>query len=228
MSIAMGAWLAAAAGLVTGPIAAHIRRPSPARGSVIAWALLGALLGAATYAAFLAAGFVVSLLTFGSPVDPVPALLCVLVGCPAFLVLTWLQSVLERHRRRGEPRGAPRRCDFRVLLESRPAARPTTMWLAGVGVASLPALYGLQCLWTRTGSLGTLIWPSAVEGGAAIALGLGWIGVGVFLHLHYCLSLYPSLEPHRRTAKLLALIAACAGLSIAGAWSVAPIAMATR
>jgi len=73
---------------------------------------------------------------------------------------------------------------------------------------------------TRKGKLGTLLWPSAVEGGAAIALGLGWIAVGAFLHFHFFFGLHPRLESHSRAGKYVALIAACLGLTIAAIWSV--------
>jgi len=220
MSIAMGAWLAAASGMITGWIAALIRHRPPPRGRLIAWTLLGALIAAASYGVFLVAGFAVSLITFGSPVDPLPALLCVLIGCGGFLLLAWLQMLigprfgLPERRDRRQPRG------LQDLLDARPRGGRATMWLGGVGLALLPVLYGIHCLVTRKGELGTLLWPSAVEGGAAIALGLGWIGVGAFLHFHFFFGLHPRLDAHSRAGKRVALIAACAGLTIAGAWSV--------
>lgn len=52
------------------------------------------------------------------------------------------------------------------------------MWLGGVGLALLPLLYGIRCMVTQRSELGTTVWRSEVEGGAAIAIGVGWIGVG--------------------------------------------------
>ena len=220
MSITTGAWLAAAAGCITGGIAAFMRGRSPSRGSLTVTALLGMLIAALGYGAFLLAGFAVSFLTFSGPPDTWPALLCVVLGCGGFLSLTWLQSVIGS-RFGLPPMRAPRgRRSFQDLLDARPRGGPATMWLGGVGLALLPVSYGLTCLVTRKGKLGTLLWPSAVEGGAAIALGLGWIAVGAFLHFHFFFGLHPRLESHSRAGKYVALIAACLGLTIAAIWSV--------
>jgi len=215
MSTTLAAWLAAASGLATGAIAARLRHRQPSRPAVVSAALLGALCSLLGYGAFLAVGAVLSLVFFSGPPDAWPALLCSLLGCAAFLLLAWLQSVLGL---RIEPR--PRRSG-RVapgeILDARGGT--ATMWLAGVGLALLPAIYGMQCLVTRKGTVGTLLWHATVEGGGAIALGLGWIGVAALLHFHFFFGLHPRLEAHSRTGKLYALIAACVGLSTAGIWS---------
>ena len=177
------------------------------------------MIGAAAYAGFLFAGHAVSLLTFSGAPDPGPAVLCVILGCAGFLLLRWLQSALGP--RFGLPPARPSaRRHLGHLLDARPRGGRATMWLGGVVLALLPLLYGIRCIVTRKGELGTLIWPSAVDGGAAIALGLGWIGVGLFLHFHFFFGLHPGLEVHSRRGKSLSLIVACLGLTVAGAWSV--------
>lgn len=225
MSIALGAWLAAAAGFATGWIATFIRRPPASRGRV-AWALLGALVAAVSYGVILFLGAAVALLTFSSPFDPLPALICTLIGCAGFLVMVWLERVIGS-RFGLPPLGTRRRRTLSDLLDARPRGGRATMWLGGVGLALLPVCYGASCIVTGKGELGTTLWKSTVEGGAAIALGLGWIGVGAFLHFHFFFGLHPRLTAHSRTGKLVALVVACAGLSVAGVWSVVQQATAT-
>ena len=225
MSIAMGAWLAGASGLVVGWVWAHVRHRASSRVSVVVAAVLGALLAALAYGAFLAAGVVISFMLFSGSPDAGPALLCVVIGSAVFLLLTWVQSVLAPHTPLESPGRASGTRGFQDLLDRHPVGGAAKMWLSGVGLALLPAVYGVQCLWTRTGSLGTLIWRTTVHGGPAIALGLGWIGVGAFLHFHFFFGLHPRLRVHSRMGKLAALIVACAGHSIAGAWMVLALAM---
>jgi hypothetical protein len=78
----------------------------------------------------------------------------------------------------------------------------------------------VSCIVTRRGELGTIIWPSAVEGGPAIALGVGWIGVGLFFHFHFFFGLHTTLQAYSRRGKSIALVVAGTGLTVAGAWSV--------
>jgi hypothetical protein len=220
MNVATGAWLAAITGCTTGAAYATLgRRTPPSRKWVIAHVLLGALIGAVCYAGFLLAGYAVSFLTFSGPPDPGPALLCVFLGCAAFLLLRWLHSMLASHFGLPERSAPGGRRNLRDLLDARPRRGRVTRWLGGVGVALLPVLYGLRCILAQAGELGTLIWPSRVEGGAAIALGLGWIGVGLFLHFHFFFGLHSGLSANSRMGKSIALIVACVGLTVAGAWS---------
>ena len=90
----------------------------------------------------------------------------------------------------------------------------------GVALALLPLTYGIDCILTRRGAIGSPLWNSEVEGFGAIALGLGWIGVAMFLHFHFFFGLHPRLEAYSRRGKSVALVVACAGLTIAGAWSI--------
>jgi hypothetical protein len=220
MSVAIGAWLAAAAGGVTGAFEVRLRLQSSPRRSVLLGVVGGAVIGALAYGAFVVAGLAVSLLTFSSAPDPGPALLCVIIGCAALLVLRAVHSAVAP--RFGMPQrrspSEPRTLDD--LIKARPRGGPSTMWLGGVGFASLPLVYGIRCVVTQRGELGTLIWPSEVQGAPAIALGLGWIGVGLFLHFHFFFGLHPTLEVYSRRGKSIALIVAGMGLTAAGAWSV--------
>lgn len=220
MSIATGAWLSAFAGFVTGWIAPRLRARGPASPAGVVPALLGALLATLAYGVFLAAGFVMSLLLFSSPPDGGIALLGTVAGCILFLAFAWLRSVLAPHDPPWPSREAVRQRGLDSVLDARPVGGPVKMWLAGVVLAALPVAYGFQCLWTGTGTFGTTLWRTTIEGGPAIALGLGWIGVGAFLHFHFFFGLHPRLVAASRRAKLVAMIVAGAGLSIAAMWSV--------
>jgi hypothetical protein len=220
MSVATGAWLAAVAGGATGALDVLVRR-TPARGSVWLRVFGGAAIGAAAYAMFVAAGMVVSVLTFGSTPDAGPALISVIVGCAAFLLLRGLHAVVAPRFGMPERRRAPsERRTLTDLIGAQPRGGAPTMWLGGVGFALLPLIYGISCIITRRGELGTVIWPSEVQGAAAIALGVGWIGVGLFLHFHFFFGLHVGLASFSRRGKAVALVMAGAGLTLAGAWSV--------
>ncbi|TMQ70048.1 MAG: hypothetical protein E6K81_13510 [Candidatus Eisenbacteria bacterium] len=203
---------------MTGLVEAHRRHLTSARGALLTHAVIGALLAAAAYGCFVIAGFAVSVLTFSGAPDAGPALLCVVVACAGFLLARWLQPVMASHFGLPEPRRPSGRRDLRDVLDARPRGGRATMWLGGVGLALLPALYGIQCIVTRRGEAGGFPWSSTVEGGAAVVLGLGWIGVGLFLHIHFFFGLEPRLEPHSRAGKYLSLIMACAGLTVGTAW----------
>ena len=180
----------------------------------------GAALGVLSYGAFIVAGLAVSILTFSSSPDPWPALLGVLFGCAAFLGFRLLQSFFsskfglpglaepKRHRR------------FEDLLDAVPRGGAMTRWFGGVALASIPFSYGARCIVTGTGELGKFIWPNEVHGVAAVALGVGWIGVALFLHFHFFFGLHPTLMKQSRRAKLISASIAGAGLTIAGAWPV--------
>jgi hypothetical protein len=262
LGIMTGAWLAAIAGAATGIFDVRLRRtPS---GSLLLGALAGAVIGALSYGAFVAVGMVISVVTFNSAPDPWPALLSVLIGCVAFLVVRAIHSFLASHfgmPERGAPSRRPTleqfiaaqdpavasalgraiaaaapsrlaaapssvrraRSERRTvadLIEAQPRGGSPTMWLGGVGLALLPMVYGISCLVTRQGELGTTIWSSEVQGAPAIALGVGWIGVGLFLHFHFFFGLHSRLAAFSRRGKSVALVVAGAGLAIAYTWSV--------
>lgn len=218
MTVGLGAWLAAMAGALSGVLELRLR-PEPRQGSALLGAVAGAIIGVLAYGAFLAAGLVMGLLTWSTTPEPWPALLGVIVGCAALLGMRALHSALVPRfgmpeRRPSEPRS------FSELIEAQPRGGAPTMWLGGVGLALLPLLYGIGCVVTQRGELGTTIWRSDVEGGAAIALGVGWIGVGLYLHFHFFFGLHQGLTRYSRRGKSLGLVLACAGLAVAGAWSV--------
>jgi hypothetical protein len=218
MSVAVGAWLAAVAGAATGIVDVLLRRPS--RGSILLNALAGSAIAVLAYGVFVVAGVAVSVLTFGSAPDAWPALLCVLFGCVTVLVGRGVHSALAPRFGMPERRSASQPRTLTDLIDARPRGGSPTMWLGGVGFALLPLIYGISCIVTRRGELGTMIWPSEVEGGAAIALGVGWIGVSLFLHFHFFFGLHSRLAAFSRRGKSIALVVACAGLTLAGAWSV--------
>ena len=218
MTVGLGAWLAATAGALSGVLEGRLR-PEPHQGSALLGAVAGAIIGVLAYGGFLAAGLVIGLLTWSTTPEPWPALLCVIVGCAALLGTRSLHSALAPRFGMPERRPSERR-SFGELIEAQPRGGAPTMWLSGVALALLPLLYGIGCIVTQRGELGTIIWPSEVEGGAAVALGVGWIGVGLYLHFHFFFGLHRGLARHSRRGKSMGLFLACAGLAVAGVWSV--------
>jgi hypothetical protein len=219
MGIPLGAVLSGAAGFVTGLLMSRVGSGRETRART--WlGIAGAVLGVVAYGLFLLLGAAISIFTFGSAVDPLPAVICVLFGCVCVLLMALLRSFFAR--RFGLP-AVPEgeRRDVTDIVEARPSGGRGTMWFGGVLLAILPAYYGLQCLLTRKGTFGTTLWRDEVQGGAAIALGLGWIGVGAFLHFHFFHGLHPAWHRHSRSGKIVSLVVACTGLAVAGIWSMA-------
>jgi hypothetical protein len=215
MSLALGAVLSAIAGAFTGVLDAWLRD----KGSVIGRAIAGAGIAAACYGLFIIVGLVVGLLTFSTTPAPWPALIGVVLGGAAFLVVRLIHSAAASHF------GMPERLDrsqprsFDDLLDARPRGGAATMLIGGVVAPLLPIWYGVNCILTRRGELGHTLFPSEVEGAPAIALGLGWIGVGLFLHFHFFFGLHPALQAHSRRGKTIAVVIGCAGLMVAYAWA---------
>lgn len=220
MSIVMAMWVAGAIGGATGAIDAHIRRRWVPQRSFVVPAIGGAVVGALGFGAFIVVGFVASLLTFSGSPDPGPALLCVILGCAAFLAARQFQPpVLAREGLQSGPRSASRPRTFADLLDARPQGGPATKWIGGVGLPLLMGYYGLRCIVTREGQIGSRLWPIVVDGVPAVALGVGWIGVGLFLYFHFFVGMSPGSETRSRKGKSLSLLVACLGFmpAVAGA-----------
>ena len=61
-------------------------------------------------------------------------------------------------------------------------------WLLGVGVALIPIVYGVRCLFTgHTRFFGENGSHLDLDGSAAVALAIAYIAVGVFVHAHWLL-----------------------------------------
>jgi len=217
-SVAVGAWFAAVAGAATGLVDVLLRRDAHA------WApgraLVGAVLALLSYGAFVTVGAALSLLTFANSPDGWPALVAVFLGCVAFLAMRGLHTAIAPRFGLPARRAGAQPRTLTDVINARARGGSPTMWLGGVGLALLPLTYGVSCIVTQRGELGTTIWRSEVQGAAAIALGLGWIGVGLFLHFHFFFGLHSRLSAFSRRGKSVSLVMACAGLTIAGAWSV--------
>ena len=219
MSVALGALLSAVAGAITGFFGAQLRDEPAAPGAVAARAIAGGVIAAMAYGVFLIAGLAVGVLTFSMTLEPWPALIATVVGCVGFVVVRMVHSTAASHF------GMPERLDrskprsFDDLLDARAGGGASTMWLLGVAAALLPISYGIKCIVTRQGELGTTLFRSTVEGIPAVALGVGWIGVGLFLHCHFFFGLHPSLHAHSRWGKVIAVMIACAGLMVAYGWA---------
>lgn len=96
MTVGLGAWLAAAAGALSGVVEVRLR-PEPQRGSALLGAVAGGIIGVLAYGAFLVAGLVIGLLTWSTAPEPWPTM--------------WLGGVgLARHSRRGKSIGLVLAC----------------------------------------------------------------------------------------------------------------------
>lgn len=214
MTLTTATWLAAATGLIAGSLAIIAgKRSIPQSSTLVLFAVIGAALAAIGLWVFLIPGFVLSMMFFSGPTDPAPALLCLILVELAWLAFVlvvppeWLKLV-----KTGDPTQG---FDIERLLAFPPAGGTAKMWIIGVGVALIPAIYGVQCVITGTSVVGGTLWHRNVTGLPALALGLGWIGAGAFVHFHYFFGLHPKLEPYSRTGKTVSLVVACIALATA-------------
>jgi hypothetical protein len=98
-----------------------------------------------------------------------------------------------------------------------PSGGRLKMWLAGVGMAILPAGYGIHCLFAGRAVLPGQNGDSMeVSGPAAIALAVAYIAVGAFIHFHYFWGLHPKLYRWSDILKVLAVVVFIGGLGYAG------------
>jgi hypothetical protein len=75
-------------------------------------------------------------------------------------------------------------------------------WLGGAGVPFLCAMYAAGCFLTQRAGWGSL----DLSGGRAVACGLAWLGVGLFLHFHYFWAALDRLWPYATVGKILSLL----------------------
>jgi hypothetical protein len=212
MTVTLGAVISGLLGALTAVIARSIRAVSHPQPSPGAAAGLGAVLAVIAYFMFLAAGMVIGLLTMSTRPDPVPALVAVAVGCVLYLAILGLASLIGP-RFGMRPVKSPReRRTVEDLIEAKPRGGEPTRWLGGVGLAALPAYYGLQCIVTGKGEFGTTFFRNDVHGVAAVVMGFGWLAIGAFLHFHFFFGLSPRLAPYSETGKRIAIVVACIGL----------------
>lgn len=81
------------------------------------------------------------------------------------------------------------------------------MWLAGVGCALIPIIYGSKCLWTGSARLfGKRTSGLTLTGDAGFALAIAYIAVGAFIHFHFFWGLHPRLHKFCGLMKLFALL----------------------
>lgn len=78
-------------------------------------------------------------------------------------------------------------------LACSPTGGPIKMWLMGVGVALIPLIYGVHCLFSGHAILFGHQGDMDVTGPAATALAIAYIAVGVFIHAHWFWGLLPKL-----------------------------------
>jgi uncharacterized membrane protein (GlpM family) len=92
MSFANAAFLAALSGLVTGGISALLSIRSRVRSSVVATALIGALLATVAFGVFLIPGYLVALMLFTGTPSPSIALLCTVLAELIWIVFAAIRS----------------------------------------------------------------------------------------------------------------------------------------
>lgn len=85
----------------------------------------------------------------------------------------------------------PEDLDFRDI----PSGGRIKMWLVGVGVALVPAIYGVYCVIAGHAKLPSENGPALdVRGSAAVALGITYMAVGAFIHVHWFWGLIPRIS----------------------------------
>ena len=88
-----------------------------------------------------------------------------------------------------------------------PSGGRVKMWLAGVGLALIPLLYGVGCL--RSGHarfFGSHGANLDLDGSAAIALAIAYIALGAFVHFHWFWGLHPRLWRFSTALKFVAVL----------------------
>src|SRR5690348_12033900 len=75
-----------------------------------------------------------------------------------------------------------------------PSGGPVKMCIVGIGLALIPLLYGVHCLFSGHALLFGQHGNMDVTGPAATALAVAYIAVGVFVHAHWFWGLFPRLE----------------------------------
>ena len=87
------------------------------------------------------------------------------------------------------------------------------MWFWGVGVAIIPIVYGVICLFRGHTSIIERGWKMATFNGAeAVGLALGYIFIGAFLHFRYFWGLKEQLSEWSQILSVLSIfgfIASC-------------------
>jgi hypothetical protein len=201
MTLAGATSVAVGSGFITGGLVAFIVHPGLRRSWLFLAGLLGAFAGALTCAVFA----FLALLTFSdSPSDAVVLTLVVEGTTVVGVVLArWLQDSLQ----------LPGSVD--ALLESHPAGGAAQVWLIGVALALFLIYVGLDGAISAKATIGTTLFHSDVEGLPAVAYGIGWTAVGMFLHFHYFWTSHFRLRPYSRIGKLVSVVAASVGFIIA-------------
>jgi hypothetical protein len=97
-----------------------------------------------------------------------------------------------------------------------PSGGPLKRWLAGVGVALLPIVYGIHCLWTGHAVLpGRHRVSLETSGSTATALAIAYLALGAFIHFHYFWGLHRRLYGWSELLKVLAVLALLGSLGYA-------------
>jgi hypothetical protein len=87
-----------------------------------------------------------------------------------------------------------------------PSGGVLTMWLAGVGLALIPAGYGIHCLHTHHAFLPGDRQNLDVTGSTATALALAYIAIGIFMHAHWFWGLRPKFLLVSQLLKILSIL----------------------
>lgn len=93
------------------------------------------------------------------------------------------------------------------FLSSAPSREIIKAWLAGVGIALIPLVYGIHCLIAgHTHLFGRRHGHLDLDGSAAVSLAIAYIAIGAFFHFHWFWGLHSRLESYSNPFKIFAAI----------------------
>jgi hypothetical protein len=110
-----------------------------------------------------------------------------------------------------------RRFDSADQLAETTDAGPLGQWLIGVVLAALAGVYAVDCLMTGRAGVPSHRWPNPfieAEGLAATALGVLYLCLALFLHLHFVWTASPRFYGYAQLGKLITTAGTIGGVGL--------------
>jgi hypothetical protein len=139
--------------------------------------------------------------TLGGPRFTGEALACLDCG------LAWNPTSPEKLRKYIH-RYCDKTSDNEVAFEGcEPSSSWKERWIGGIGVALIPIVYGVYCLYTgHAYVLGRRHGFVDLQGWAAVVVAIAWIALGAFLHFEYFWGRHPRLRSRRGRLKAAVMV----------------------